>query len=55
MIKKDIKNDNLSISLKKNLKLRKQQIVQRDNKEIIGKRVKKIGVSRLNTDESKDK
>ena len=47
MIKKNIKNDELSLSLKNNLKLRKKQILDRDKKEIIGKRTKKIGVSRL--------
>ena len=47
MIKKNIKNDELSSSLKNNLKLRKKQTVDRDNKKIIGKRTKKIGVSRL--------
>ena len=44
MIKKDIKNEVLSASLKNNLKLRKKQIIDRDNKKIIGKRTKKIGV-----------
>ncbi len=48
MIKKDLKNEALSLSLKKNLKLRKQQISDRDDKKIIGKRTEKIGVSRLN-------
>ena len=47
MIKKNIKNEVLSASLKNNLKLRKKQIVDRDNKKIIGKRTKKIGVSGL--------
>ena len=47
MIKKNIKNEVLSASLKNNLKLRKKQIVDRDNKNIIGKRTKKIGVSGL--------
>ena len=47
MIKKNIKNDELSSSLKNNLKLRKKQIVDRDKKKIIGKRTKKIGVSGL--------
>ena len=44
MTKKNIKNDSLSASLKNNLKLRKKQIIDRDNKKIIGKRTKKIGV-----------
>ena len=47
MIKKNIKNDELSLSLKNNLKLRKKQILDRDKKKIIGKRTKKIGVSGL--------
>ena len=47
MTKRNIKNDELSALLKKNLKLRKKQIVDRDNKKIIGKRTKKIGVSGL--------
>ena len=47
MIKKNIKNDELSSSLKNNLKLRKKQILDRDNSKIIGKRTKKIGVSGL--------
>ena len=47
MIKKNIKNDELSTSLKNNLKLRNKQILDRDKKKIIGKRTKKIGVSGL--------
>ena len=47
MIKKNIKNDKLSSSLKNNLKLRKKQILDRDKKKINGKRTKKIGVSGL--------
>jgi|SaaInlStandDraft_7_1057024.scaffolds.fasta_scaffold788066_2 hypothetical protein len=43
----------LSESLKKNLKLRKKQVSERDNQEIIGKRTSKIGVSRLNLNDSK--
>ena len=50
MKKKDKKNDDLSYSLKKNLQLRKKQISERDNKNIIGKRTNKIGLSRLNLD-----
>ena len=50
MIKKDIKNEELSESLKKNLKLRKKQIVERDNQKIIGKRTAKIGIPRLDLD-----
>ena len=48
MIKKELENDNLSLSLKKNLKLRKKQVAERKNKNIIGKRTTKIGLSRLN-------
>ena len=44
MTKKNIKNDKLSASLKNNLKLRKKQIVDRDDKKITGKRIKKIGI-----------
>ena len=47
MIKKNIKTEVLSASLKNNLKLRKKQIIDRDKKKIIGKRTKKIGVSGL--------
>ena len=41
------KNNELSVSLKKNLQLRKIQISERENKKIIGKRTRKIGVSSL--------
>ena len=47
MTKKHIKNEELSVSLKNNLKLRKKQVVERDNKKIVGKRTRKIGVSGL--------
>ena len=47
MIRKIIKNEELSTALKNNLKLRKKQISDRDKKKIIGKRIKKIGVSGL--------
>ena len=48
MIKKNINNENnLSASLKNNLKLRKKQISERDDNKIIGKRTNKIGQSRL--------
>ena len=48
MIKKNSDNeDNLSACLKKNLKLRKKQVSERDDKKIIGKRTNKIGQSRL--------
>ena len=36
--------------IKENLKLRKKQINDRDNKKIIGKRTTKIGISRLDLD-----
>ena len=47
MVKKNAKIEELSTSLKNNLKLRKKQIVDRDKKKIIGKRTKKIGVAGL--------
>ena len=48
MIKKNINNENnLSASLKNNLKLRKKQVSERDDNKIIGKRTNKIGQSRL--------
>ena len=50
MTKRNAKNDHLSASLKENLKLRKKQITDRDNKKIIGKRTTKIGISRLDLD-----
>ena len=50
MKKKEDKIDDMSFSLKKNLQLRKKQISERDNKNIIGKRTNKIGLSRLNLD-----
>ena len=53
MIKKGTEDIALSYSLKKNLKLRKKQVSERDNKEIIGKRTKKIGVSRLDLNDNK--
>ena len=53
MTEKKSQNDSLSLSLKKNLKLRKKQVLERDNKNIIGKRTTKIGLSRLNLDDNK--
>ena len=48
MTKKNSNNENnLSASLKRNLKLRKKQVSERDNNKIIGKRTNKIGQSRL--------
>ena len=38
---------NLVASLKSNLKLRKKQVLERDDNKIIGKRTNKIGQSRL--------
>ena len=52
MKKKEDKIDDLSFSLKKNLQLRKKQVSDRDNKNIIGKRTNKIGISRLSSDTS---
>ena len=45
--KKSVNENNLSDSLKKNLKLRKKQVSERDDNKIIGKRTNKIGQSRL--------
>ena len=42
-------NDNLSSLLKRNLKLRKKQVSERDKNRIVGKRTNKIGQSRLMT------
>ena len=48
MTKKNINDENnLSASLKENLKLRKKQVSERDDNKIIGKRTNKIGQSRL--------
>ena len=55
MTKKNVNNENnLSASLKTNLKLRKKQVSERDDNKIIGKRTNKIGQSRLfiNNDKS---
>ena len=54
MTKKNIDNENnLSASLKSNLKLRKKQVSERDDNKIIGKRINKIGQSRLISKDSK--
>ena len=54
MTKKNSDNENnLSASLKRNLKLRKQQISERDDNKIIGKRTNKIGQSKLITNYNK--
>jgi hypothetical protein len=52
--KKSDNENNLSASLKRNLKLRKKQVSERDDNKIIGKRTNKIGQSRLfiNSDKS---
>ena len=52
--KKSDNKNNLSDSLKRNLKLRKKQVSERDDNKIIGKRTNKIGQSRLfiNNDKS---
>ena len=52
--KKSDNENNLSTSLKRNLKLRKKQVSARDVNKIIGKRSNKIGQSRLfiNNDKS---
>ena len=48
MTKKNNDNENnLSASLKSNLKLRKKQVSERDDNKIIGKRTNKIGQSSL--------
>ena len=47
MTKKSDNENNLSASLKRNLKLRKKQVSERDDNKIIGKRTNKIGQSRL--------
>lgn len=53
MIRKSIKDEKLSASLKDNLKLRKKQITDRDNKKITGKRTIKIGIPRLDLNAKK--
>ena len=45
--KKSDNENNLSASLKINLKLRKKQALERDGNKIIGKRTNKSGQSRL--------
>ena len=52
--KKSYNENNLSASLKRNLKLRKKQVSERDDNKVIGKRTNKIGQSRLfiNNDKS---
>ena len=52
MIKKGKDDNDLSLSLKKNLKLRKKQVLERNDRNIIGKRIQKIGVSSLSLNDS---
>ena len=48
MTKKNSNDENsLSASLKRNLRLRKKQLSEREDNKIIGKRTNKIGQSRL--------
>ena len=51
--KNSYNQNNLSASLKKNLKLRKKQVLERDNNKINGKRTNKIGKSRLLANDDK--
>ena len=51
--KKSDNKNNLSASLKWNLKLRKKQVSERDDNKIIGKRTNKIGQSRLFANDNK--
>ena len=53
--KKSDNENNLSAYLKRNLKLRKKQVSERDDNKIIGKRTNKIGESRLFADYNKGK
>ena len=54
MTKKNSDNENnLSASLKRNLRLRKKQVSERADNKIIGKRINKIGQSRLFADNYK--
>ena len=54
MTKKNNNNENnLSISLRRNLKLRKKQVLEREDNKIIGKRIHKIGQSRLLSNHNK--
>ena len=53
--KNDEYEKNLSVSLKRNLKLRKKQLSEREDNKIIGKRTNKIGQSRLIATDNKSK
>ena len=56
MTKKNSYDENsLSASLKRNLKLRKKQLSEREDNKIIGKRTNKIGQSRLIATDNKSK
>ena len=55
MTKKNSEIDNLSVSLKRNLRLRKKQLSEREDNKIIGKRTNKIGQSRLIANDNKSK
>lgn len=46
-VKNNAKKEKLSNALRKNLRLRKKQIINRENKKIKGKRLNKIGFSSL--------
>ena len=51
--KKSDNENNLSDSLKRNLKLRRRQVSERDENKIVGKRTNKLGQSRLFTNFNK--
>ena len=51
--KKGNSENNLADSLKRNLRLRKKQLLEREDNKIIGKRTNKIGQSRLITKHNK--
>ena len=56
MTKKNSNYENsLSASLKRNLRLRKKQLLEREDNKIIGKRTNKIGQSRLIATDNKSK
>ena len=46
-VKNNAKKEKLSIALRKNLRLRKKQIIDREEKKIKGQRLNKIGYSSL--------
>ena len=56
MTKKNSNDENsLSASLKRNIRLRKKQLSEREDNKIIGKRTNKIGQSRLIATDNKSK